>query len=119
MPTCAFRRIAAVAVVAVWTIGLCGPLLDAHDGLTGDIACSEPVWPSSSDPLSQFERVAPPVDDGHCGLCHLQRAVGHALAATPRAVAGADIAALGRIDILLHVDASARLHVPSRAPPAL
>ena len=110
-----WRRVTAACVLVFWLTGALGPLADVH-ALAGDAACGDPSL-ASPHPVTQFENVRPPVDDGHCELCHLQRIVRtadqpSAIAATPEAT---EAARAGRAD--LRVAAAIPSHLAPRAPP--
>jgi hypothetical protein len=113
----ALRRATAVIVIVFWTMGgTLAPLADAH-AVAGDAACGEPGW-ASPHPITQFEDVRPPVDDGHCELCHLQRIV-RAAVQTSVLTASHDAGEPGCVS-----DGDSRIasaldpHLAPRAPPA-
>jgi hypothetical protein len=114
----ALRRVTAMAVIVFWTIGALGPLVDAHGGVAGDLACAEPGW-AAPHPVTQFENVLPPVDDGHCALCHLQRAVRHAIHVAVLAAHHHAATPARRLDPDPPVAAALDSHLAPRAPPSL
>lgn len=72
-------RSAAPLMLFVWLTGLTLPLFGAGHGIgLDDPACERPLW-SKNHTGAQFEKDVRGLDDGHCGICHLQRAVRGAL----------------------------------------
>ena len=72
----------------VWLTSLVLPVFGAGHGMgLDDPACERPLWSrsQSTTPFSLDTDVRT-VDDGHCGICHLQRAVRGALHSAARTV---------------------------------
>ena len=79
-------RAAAQYVLLVWLAGLLTPVLGAGHALGfDDPACERPIW-SNGHPVTALEKDTRDIGDGHCGICHLQRAVRGALHSAVRAV---------------------------------
>jgi hypothetical protein len=73
------RRLSSVLILAAWIAGLVAPAVSAHGAV--DLECGDAPWLSDHD-RTAFEDVRPPVETGHCELCHLQRALRGALASS-------------------------------------
>jgi hypothetical protein len=112
------NRLMALAALVAWTTAAVGPAFGLqHDSIVDDVACGETLL-GHPHPRAQFERVLPPVTDGHCEVCHLQRGFRHAstlgLSTLVQPVESAAVpwessAAPGGV---------ATAHLPARAPPA-
>jgi hypothetical protein len=63
------RRLAASVTLVAWLMGLAAPLVEAHHV---DIDCDDVLW-TSDHQRTAFEDVRPPLQEGHCELCHHQR----------------------------------------------
>jgi hypothetical protein len=86
MPSRRLPRAAAPFVLLVWLAGLALPVLGAGHTLGfDDPACERPLW-SNGHPVTALEKDTRATGDGHCGICHLQRAVRGALHSAIRAV---------------------------------
>jgi hypothetical protein len=83
------RRLMASLVLVTWTAGIVLPALGAvhvPDLVDGDILLAVP------HPVTQIEPAYPSLADGHCAICHLQRAArGAVLVATGALVSPAPI----------------------------
>ena len=117
MLTLWFRRFWAAVALATMIGGVVTPLFgDLHTG--SDIACTDEVWGiAGHHDTTQIETVLPPVADGHCALCHLQRTLWGAADDAKRYVA---VAVLASWTVTLVAPATidaGRHDVPSRAPP--
>ncbi|MGE5837722.1 MAG: hypothetical protein ACM4AI_24835 [Acidobacteriota bacterium] len=111
------RRTAAPLLLLAWIAGLALPVLGArHASLFDDPACERPVRPESGP---QVGKDVQPPGDGHCGICHLQRAVRgalHAVVLTPLYV---QAIALDRVVAQCDLFSSEHAVASSRAPPSL
>lgn len=79
-------RAAAPFVLFVWLAGLTLPVFGAgHTFGFDDPACERPLW-SNGHPVTALEKDVQALGNGHCGICHLQRAVRGALHSAVRTV---------------------------------
>lgn len=111
-------RLLAGVVLAALLGGVFTPLFgDLH--AESDVACVDDLlWAPSHHTTTQIENVRPPVSDGHCAVCHLQRAMNGAADDAKRFVV-ASVAVTPHPAIAEHpVRSHARLDIPSRAPPS-
>ena len=90
---------------------------DLHSGF--DTACADEGWAGSHHDRPQIEIVRLPADDGHCAVCHLQRALSGAADDAKRFVVGTGVftAEFVHVQDIAHVQV--RRDVRSRAPPAV
>lgn len=113
------RRVTALAILVSWLTGPGMPALGAlHDLTQSDVRCGDPQLVSHHW-TTQFESVLPPHGDGHCDVCHLQRAL-RAVPADAARIGARDVVAEAAIPVvrdLPHPAPSAA--VAPRAPPAL
>ncbi len=112
------RRLWATVILATILGGVVMPLFgDLH--AESDIACVDEAWGTTGHHhTTQIESVYPPVTDGHCAVCHLQRTLGNALDDAKRFVTAAEAAPWTvRVVARGTVESSPR-DVASRAPPA-
>ncbi len=112
------RRLWAVSVLVTMLCGVVMPLFgDLH--ADSDIACAEDAWGATPHHQTiQFESILPPVGDGHCAICHLQRALSGAADDAKRYVQGAEAAPWIVGTVSRSTRWFVRHNVPSRAPPA-
>jgi hypothetical protein len=89
---------------------------DLHTGF--DTACADDGWAGSHHDRPQIENVRLPIDDGHCAVCHLQRALSGAADDAKRFVAGPGVFTSEFVHAPDAVHAQIRRDVPPRAPPA-
>jgi hypothetical protein len=111
------RRAAALLTLCAWTASLVLPLTGAHATVLDDVACTMTVL-ASAHPQEQFEPIHPPVDDGHCAVCHLQRAIHGAFVPSLDAHHVIDVATTAAILARWGIRGEPRLNVPTRAPPS-
>ena len=112
-------RAAAPFVLLVWLTGLALPVFGAGHTLGfDDPACERPLW-SNGHPITALEKDVQPKGDGHCGICHLQRAVRGALHSVVRTVQYDPV--ITAKTFVRQSDLRTRQHEvsSSRAPPAL
>jgi hypothetical protein len=113
------RRAAAPFVLAVWLAGLVLPVFGAGHTLGfDDAACERPLW-SNGHPVTALEKDAKAQGNGHCGICHLQRAVCGALHSVVRTVQYDPV--ITARTFVCQSDLRTRQHQvsSSRAPPSL
>ena len=110
------RRAVAVVALSLWIAGLVLPVAGAHARVFDDVACGAGVV-SSAHPVPQFEARRAPVDDGHCAVCHLQRAIGGAIALAENAFAAQDLSRGPAASFQRQPRFTAALSLSSRAPP--
>lgn len=116
MPRRGLRQYALFVLVAMLGSVLTPLVGDLH--AETDVACAEDGWVPSHHQTTQFEGIRPPVSDGHCAICHLQRTMTGAADDAKRFVA-ASVAVAPHVVVVEHVLCSpARRDVPSRAPPS-
>jgi hypothetical protein len=112
-----FRRVTAAWLVSAFLLAAVLPLADSSHALFDDPLCADPAQPGH-----QADRVRSGSDtqsDGHCAVCHLQRAVRHAALSAAVAVVAVESGTAGPDGAgLLPPDTSVR-YSSSRAPPAL
>jgi hypothetical protein len=109
------RRVTAVAVLLTWIGGVLLQAVAPHVPDTADISCSDRVL-SGRQPTPEIER-SPAVTEGHCAVCHLQRAVRSALPTAARAIADVSIRTGDVVVSPFRVEFSHVDNLPSRAPP--
>lgn len=100
--------------------GLMVPLFgDLHSGI--DIACTDDgvLVDVGHHTTTQIETVRPPETDGHCAVCHLQRALTGAADDAKRYVSVAQGSDPSFPTIAGPTDGWIATAVPSRAPPTL
>lgn len=111
-------RLFAHVVLAALLGGVITPLFgDLHVDVDG--ICAEDGWAPSHHQTTQFESIRPPVGDGHCAICHLQRAMNGAADDAKRFVAASVEATLHVVVERRATRSMARRDVPSRAPPSV
>jgi hypothetical protein len=112
------RRFSALIVLVALCGGVLMPLAgDLH--AESDIICVDEAWGGTGHhQTTQIESVRPPEADGHCAVCHLQRAFGHVLDDAKRFVTTAEGAPWTVKVVARDTAESSRRDVPSRAPPA-
>jgi hypothetical protein len=112
-------RAAAPFVLLVWLAGLVSPVLGAGHTLGfDDPACERPLW-SNGHPVTALEKNTRAPGDGHCGICHLQRAVRGALHSDVRAVQYDDRISVSKSARPSEVRPTEREVASSRAPPSI
>ena len=111
------RRTAALLTLWAWLASFVLPLAGAHARVLDDAACSPTVL-ATAHPIQQFEAEHPPVDDGHCATCHLQRALHGAFASALESHRVVDVTLTAANLNRWGVRGEPRLSVPSRAPPS-
>ena len=73
------HRASAPLMLVVWLAGLLLPVVGpAHGVGADDPACERPLW-LANHRGAQLEKDSQSGSHGHCGVCHLQRAVRGAL----------------------------------------
>jgi hypothetical protein len=112
-----FRRGAAALALWAWSASFVLPLAGAHARVLDDAACTLSVL-GSPHPVPQFEALHPLVDDGHCAICHLQRAFHGAFAPTVKGHRLADTVTAAASLSRWSIRGERRLNVPTRAPPS-
>jgi hypothetical protein len=91
------RRTAAPLLLLAWIAGLALPVLGArHASAFDDPACERPLG-TSGHARTQIEKDVPITGNGHCGICHLQRAVRGALHSVVRSVQYAQTIGVSRV----------------------
>lgn len=108
------RRFALTAL-AVWLATTVVPVFAPHN-LLPDFACGDEAW-GSPHPTSQFESVRPPVGDGHCVICHLQRTMRGAMAEAVGALVVSPAVAVAPAAAPQHLARHRAEDLPARAPP--
>ncbi|HYN08337.1 MAG TPA: hypothetical protein VES67_13215 [Vicinamibacterales bacterium] len=111
------RRAAAPLVLVAWFGGLVLPIFGAGHARYDDPACERPLW-AKGHPGTAVENDTQNVGDGHCGICHLQRAVRGALHSVTRTVQYARAITVEKAGCQCDVRAAARDVRSSRAPPS-
>jgi hypothetical protein len=112
------RRTAAPLLLLAWITGLALPVLGArHASLFDDPACERPLRPDSPQG-SQVGKNIPLSGDGHCGICHLQRAVRGALHSVVLTSLYVQTIAVDRVAIQCDLLSTEHVVASSRAPPA-
>ena len=112
------RRTAAPLLLLAWIGGLALPVLSArHASVFDDPACERPLA-SSTHPGPQFEKNTAPRGDGHCGICHLQRAVRGALHSAVQSAIYADAITVDRAAAVSDLVSTEHAVSSSRAPPS-
>jgi hypothetical protein len=112
-------RSAAPFVLFVWLTGLVLPLFGAGHGMgLDDPACVRPLWAQSSQ-VDILQKDVRSTDDGHCGICHLQRAVRGALHSVTRTVEYAAATGVDRPIPQYHLAGADRDVSSPRAPPSV
>lgn len=113
------RRTAAPLLLLAWMAGLALPVLGArHASLFDDPACERPLRPDNQSGPQLGKDIQPP-GDGHCGICHLQRAVRgalHAIVLTPLYV---QAITFDRVVAQCDLFSSEHAVASSRAPPSV
>jgi hypothetical protein len=111
------RLIASVVLAAV--IGGVGMPLFGDLHTENDVACAEDLgFVPSHHQTTQIETVRPAHSDGHCAICHLQRALNGAADDAKRFAAALEAAAAHVVVVERAVIARGTRNVPSRAPPS-
>jgi hypothetical protein len=109
---------AAPFVLLVWLAGVVSPVLGAGHTLGfDDPACERPIW--SGHPVTALEKNTKDIGDGHCGICHLQRAVRGALHSVVRTVQYDHLITVGKFAGSLQLRTTSREVASSRAPPSV
>jgi hypothetical protein len=109
---------AAPFVLLVWLAGVVSPVLGAGHTLGfDDPACERPLW--SGHPVTALEKDTRNLGDGHCGICHLQRAVRGALHSDVRTVHYDHRITVSKSARSSEVRFTAREVASSRAPPSI
>jgi hypothetical protein len=112
-------RAAAPLVLFVWLAGLALPVFGAGHALGfDDPACERPLR-TSGYPITAIETHSQDIGDGHCGICHLQRAVRGALHSVVRAVQYDHRITVGKLAGSSQLRTTSREVASSRAPPSL
>jgi hypothetical protein len=111
------RRAAAPLLLVAWVGGLVLPALGAGHARYDDPACERPLW-LASHPGAAIGADTPAAGNGHCGICHLQRAVRGALHSIARTVQYAQAITVEKAVCQCDVHATARAVRSSRAPPS-
>ncbi len=110
-------RAAAPLVLFAWLLGLMLPVLGAgHARGLDDPACERPIW-TTGHPVTQLESDLRSTDDGHCGICHLQRAVRGALHSVARTVQYTQAVTVAKVVRQCHLRSTVPDVASSRAPP--
>jgi len=111
-------RSAAQLMVSVWLTGLALPVFGAGHGMgLDDPACNQPLW-SNSQSGAHLDKDVRGTDEGHCGICHLQRAVRGALHSVARTVEYARQISVNRPAGQSDLPATHRDLSSPRAPPS-
>jgi hypothetical protein len=112
------RHLWATVLLVTMLGGLVTPLFgDLH--AETDVVCADDVLgPTGHHYTTQIESVRPPEADGHCAVCHLQRALSGAADDAKRYVSGEEAAPFTAGVLTRTTRDSSRHDVPSRAPPA-
>ena len=111
------RRAAAPLVLIAWLGGLVLPLLGVGHARFEDPACERPLW-AAGHPGTSIEKDSKITGDGHCGICHLQRAVRGALHSIPRTIQYAQAITVEKAVWQCVVRTTARAVRSPRAPPS-
>jgi len=111
-------RVAARLLIFTWLYGVTLPLVDRSHGDEIDVACGDRAW-SSGATGTQLREGGSPDGDGHCGVCHLQRAFRSAFAAAADIAPAVNRAAASFTPELAAHSALYLEHLSSRAPPRL
>jgi hypothetical protein len=112
------RSKAAPLLLLAWIGGLALPVLGArHASLFDDPACERPLRPDTQQG-SQVQKNIPLSGDGHCGICHLQRAVRGALHAVVLTSLYAQAIAADRVAIQCDLLSTEHDVPSSRGPPS-
>ena len=112
-------RAAAPFVLFVWLAGLVLPVFGAGHTLGfDDPACERPLW-SNGHPVTALEKDIQAQGNGHCGICHLQRAVRGALHSVVRTVQYDHPITVGKFVRSSELRTTAREVASSRAPPSI
>ena len=112
------RRTAAPLLLLAWIGGLALPALSArHASVFDDPACERPLA-SSNHSGSQIDKNTAPRGNGHCGICHLQRAVRGALHSAVQSAIYADAITLDRALAVSDLVSTEHALSSSRAPPS-
>ena len=113
------RRTAAPLLLLAWIVGLGLPVLGArHTSLFDDPACERPIQ-SSNHSGPQFDKDVQPPGDGHCGICHLQRAVRSALHSVVLTPLYLQAITFDRVVARCDLFSSEHAVASSRAPPSV
>jgi hypothetical protein len=111
-------RAAAPLVLLVWLAGLALPVFGAGHTLGfDDPACERPIW--SGHPVTSLEKDSKNLGNGHCGICHLQRAVRGALHSVVRTVQYDHQITVGKFVRSSELRTTEREVASSRAPPSI
>jgi hypothetical protein len=106
-------------MLLVWLAGLTLPVFGAGHTLGfDDPACERPLR-TSGHPVTALEKDTQDIGDGHCGICHLQRAVRGALHSVVRAVQHDHLITVGKFVGSSEVRTTEGEVASSRAPPAI
>ena len=112
-------RAAAPFVLFVWLAGLVLPVFGAGHTLGfDDPACERPLW-SNGHPVTALEKDIQAQGNGHCGICHLQRAVRGALHSVVRTVQYDHQITVDKFVRSSELPTTAREVASSRAPPSI
>jgi len=111
-------RSAAPLMLFVWLAGLALPVFGARHGMgLDDPACERPLWASGQSGV-HLEKDVRGQGDGHCGICHLQRAVRGALHSVVRTVQYAQAITVDRPVCQSDLPSTHRDVASPRAPPS-
>jgi hypothetical protein len=111
------RRAAAPLLLVAWLAGLVLPIVGAGHARYDDPACERPLWVTGHTGTA-LEQDSQKTGNGHCGICHLQRAVSGALHTVVRTVQYAQAISVEKAVCQCHVRTTARDIRSSRAPPS-
>jgi hypothetical protein len=110
------HRTSMVTLIA-WLAAALGPaLIPHHEAL--DFACADEAW-ASRHPTTQVEPVHATVDDAHCVVCHLQRALRDVFAERARSLAVCHAALVVQTMAPQRALVPNAIDVPARAPPTV
>ena len=119
MPSRRLPRAAAPLVLVAWLAGLVLPVFGAGHTLGfDDPACERPLW-SPGHPVTTLEKDAQGLGDGHCGICHLQRAFRGALHSVVRTVQSDHAITVNKFVCGSNLRTTERNVASSRAPPSV
>lgn len=108
------RRIAFATLIG-WVAVLAAPVFLPH-ALALDLICSEERV-SGADAADVVAADTSADGNGHCVVCHLQRAVREAVAEPPRALPRAQPATPGAVAPARSIASGLPVRIPARAPP--
>jgi hypothetical protein len=111
------RRAAAPLLLVAWLGGLVLPIAGAGHARYDDPACERPLW-ALGHSATTLTNDSPNAGNGHCGICHLQRAVRGALHSVARTVQQAKAITVEKAVCQCDVRTTARDVRSSRAPPS-